>query len=102
MKKCAVLYTSTLTGEQRWALSYDEHGGSYYLRPRTTVIPRDHTDATEFYGKNREKRAKQMINNDKKWHKWYGWVASIIEYDSDPHGYFELQYVLANQNEMEE
>jgi len=97
MKKCAVLYTNTLTGEERWACSYDEHGCSYCLRPRISVIPRDHNDAAEFYGKNRKKRAIKMINNDQKFHRWYGWKASIIEYDGDPHWYFELQYVLANQ-----
>lgn len=65
---------------------------------RTTPFPQSHYQATEFYGKDRLKRAQKLIDNDLKYKKWlvYSKTAEIIEYDRDPEWYFEIQYVLSN------
>lgn len=98
MKKCAIVYTDRETGEQWWSCSVDENGATYCLVKKTTPIPPDHCQATEFYGKNRLKQAQKIINNDLKFNKiWtFSRTAEIVEYDRDPEWYFEIQYVLSN------
>ena len=99
MKKCAVVYTKNKTNEEYWALSVDEKGCTYCLRQKITSIPQSHNDATEFYGKNRIKQAQNRINTDKKYRKWYGYTANIIEYEREPEWYFELCFVLKNMGD---
>jgi len=105
MKKCAVVYTRESTGEQFWASSFDHNGNTYCLVPRKSETPQQSDYATEFYSDNRLKRAQDLIARDTQFvvnkrrkHKmlppWFGYIGEVIEYESEPHWYFQIWHEL--------
>lgn len=96
MKKCAIVYTDKITGVEYWSRSVDERGCTYCLCKRLSDIP-THAEATEFYGTNRLRNASRQIENDTKRNAWCGYSARIVEYESEPQWFFEIQYVLSHQ-----
>lgn len=93
MRKCAIAYHRESDGEQFWSNSVNEKGQTYCLCKRTTTFP-THTEATEFYGKNRRKQAQKRIDNDARDWRFTGYTPEIVEYESEPVWYFQLLYVL--------
>lgn len=105
MKKCAIVYTRESTGEQFWASSFDHNGNTYSLVPRKSETPQPSDYATEFYSDNRLKRAQDLIARDTQFRvdkrrrhqplpPWFGFVGEVVEYDAEPHWYFQLWYEL--------
>lgn len=94
MKKCAIVYKNRTSGKEFWAKSVDENGATYCLVLKNSDIPSDHHCASEFYGKNRLKRAQERIERDIKLRRFPGYEGRIIEYDDEPEWYFEIWYVL--------
>lgn len=94
MKKCAIIYKDKHTGKEFWSCSVDERGATYCLRARETTIPRNHHEASEFYGAKRFERARERIEKDTKLRAWPDRTGYIVEFEDEPEWYFELWYVL--------